>query len=141
MWDVKTHVKPILLNQLAGSLEVYTTGTVKLQCPNLEGDQIVVSLLETCYLPQATFNLPGLQKLTKSLYVIEQEDQLGTQWVRNTESHFYMSMKEGSEGRAVVDCQTILPAVVSSVEVLGGSQEVEEGSQEGHVAERLLAEM
>ena len=83
MWDVRTREKLILLRQLVGDLHVYTTGTVKLECPNLSSGSTVVSMLETCYIPEANVNLFNLQKLRKPLYVIEQQDQLGTQWVRN----------------------------------------------------------
>ena len=83
MWDVRTREKPILLRQLVGDIEVYTTGTVHLECPNDSGGTTVVSLLETCYIPDAKVNLFSLQKLRKALYVIEQGDKLGTQWVRN----------------------------------------------------------
>ena len=83
MWDVRTHVKPIRLQQLVGELLVYTTGTIKLECPNTYGGSTVVSLVETCYIPEAQVNLCSLQKIRKALYVIEQGDQLGTHWVRN----------------------------------------------------------
>ena len=78
MWDVPTWEKPILLRQLVGDIEVYTTGTVQLECPNDSGGTTVVSLLKTCYIPDAKVNLFSLQKLRKALYVTEQEDKLGT---------------------------------------------------------------
>ena len=53
MWDVRTREKPILLRELVGDLHDYTTCTVKLECPNLFGGSTVVSMLETCYIPEA----------------------------------------------------------------------------------------
>ena len=136
MWDVRTREKPILLRQLVGTLHVYTTGTVKLECPNLFGGTVVVNMLETCYIPEAKVNLFSLQKLRKALYVTEQQDQLGTQWARNPQGEFFMRKREDSEGRAVIDCHTILPdaatfsakvveVIVGSVVVAGGNQGVE----------------
>ena len=60
MWDVWTREKPILLRQLVEDLHVYTTGTVKLECPNLSGGSDIVSMLETCYIPEAKVNLFSL---------------------------------------------------------------------------------
>ena len=82
MWDVRTQEKPILLRQLVGDIEVYTTGTVQLECSNDSGGTTVVSRLQTCYIPDAKVNLLSLQKVRKALYVIEQGDTLGTQWVK-----------------------------------------------------------
>ena len=65
MWDVRTRDKPILLRLLVGGLHVYTTGTVKLECPNLSGGSSVVSMLEMCYIPEAKVNLFSLQNLRK----------------------------------------------------------------------------
>ena len=78
MWDVRTREKPILLRQLVGDIEVYTTGTGHLECPNDSGGTTVVSLFETCYIPDAKVNLFSLQKLRKALHVTEQGDRLGT---------------------------------------------------------------
>ena len=83
MRDVRTREKPIVLRQLVGDIKVYTTGTVQLDCPDNFGGSTIVSLLDTCYIPEAKVNLFSLQKLKKSLYVTEQGEHLGTQWVRN----------------------------------------------------------
>ena len=108
MQDVRTRKKPILLRQLVGDIHVYTTGTVQVECPNTSGGSTVVGLLDTCYIPDAKVNLCSLQKLRKSLFVTEQGDQLGTQWVRNPKGEFFMGMKEDSEGRVIIDCTTLL---------------------------------
>ena len=71
---------------------------MQLECPNNSRGSTVVNLLDTCYIPDAKVNLFNLQKLRKSLYVTEQGDQLGTQWVRNPQGEFFMGMKEDSEG-------------------------------------------
>ena len=81
--DVRTREKPILLRQLVGDIHVHTIGTVQLECPNDLGASTVVNLLDTCYIPDAKVNLFSLQKLRKSLNVTEDDDQLGTQWMRN----------------------------------------------------------
>ena len=104
MWDVRTREKPILLHELVGDLHVYTTRPVKLECPNLFGESTIVSMLETCYIPEAKVIVLSLQKLRKALYVTEQQDQLGTQWVRNPQGEFFMRMREDSEGRAMIVC-------------------------------------
>ena len=78
MRDVRMREKPILLRQVVGDIHVYTTGTVQLDCPNNFGGSTVVSLLDTCYIPEAKVNLFSLQKLKKSLYVTEQGEHLGT---------------------------------------------------------------
>ena len=109
MQDVRTREKPILLRHLVGDVHVYTTGTVKLECPNDSGGNTVVSLLDTYYIPDAKVNLFSLQKLRKSLYVTKQSDQLGTRWGRNPQGEFFMGMKEDSEGRAIIDRTTLLP--------------------------------
>ena len=109
MWDVRTREKPILLRQLVGDIEVYTTGTVQLECSYDSGGTTLVSLLETCYIPDAKVNLFSLQKLRKALYVTEQGDKLGTQWVRILDGEVIMGMKEDSEGRAVIDCTILQP--------------------------------
>ena len=96
MWDVRTREKPILVRELVGDIEVYITGTVQLECPNDSGGTTVVSLLETCYIPDAKVNLFSLQKVRKALYVIEQGDRLGTQWVKNLDGEVIMGMKEDS---------------------------------------------
>ena len=44
MVDVRTREKPILLRQLVGDIRVYTTGTVKLDCPDGKGGSRVVSV-------------------------------------------------------------------------------------------------
>ena len=78
MQDVRTRQKPIMLQQLVKDIHVYTTGTVQLECPNNSGGSTVVSLLDTCYIPDAKVNLFSLQKLRKSLYVTKQGEHLGT---------------------------------------------------------------
>ena len=135
MWDVHTREKPILPRQLVGDIEVYTTGAVQLECPNDSGGTTVVSLLETCYIPDAKVNLFNLQKLRKALYVIEQGDKLGTQWVRNPDGEVMMGMKEVSEGRAVIDCTILLPDRGRGWrrecgQANGGPREGEEGGEE-----------
>ena len=85
MQDVRTREKPILLRQVVGDIHFYTAGTMQLESPNNWGGITFVSLLDTCYIPNAKVNLFSLQKLRKSLYVTEQGEQLGTQWVRNLE--------------------------------------------------------
>ena len=67
MEDVRTREKPILLRQLVGDIHVYTTRTLQLECPKNLGGSTIVSLLDTCYIPNAKVNLFNLQKLTKSL--------------------------------------------------------------------------
>ena len=62
----------------SAGLHVYTSGTVKLECPNLFGGSTVVNMLETCFIPEAKVNVFSLQKLRKTLYVTEHQDQLGT---------------------------------------------------------------
>ena len=109
MEDVRTRKKPILLSQLVGDIKVYTTGTVKLECQDGKGGSRTVSLLNTCYIPDAKVNLLSLQKLRKALFVTEQGDQLGTQRVRDRDGNFLLGMKEDVEGRGVIDCTTLLP--------------------------------
>ena len=65
MRDVRTREKPIVLRQLVGDIKVYTTGTVQLDCPDNSGGSTIVSLLDTCYIPEAKVNLFSLQKLKK----------------------------------------------------------------------------
>ena len=65
MRDVRTREKPIVLRQLVGDIKVYTTGTVQLDCPDNFGGITIVSLLDTCYIPEAKVNLFNLQKLRK----------------------------------------------------------------------------
>ena len=98
MWDVRTRERPILLHELVGDLHVYTTSTVKLECLNLSGGSTVVSMLETCYIPEAKVNLFNLQKFRKALNVTEQQDQLGTQWVRNPQGEFFYENEGGFGG-------------------------------------------
>ena len=86
MRDVRTREKPILLRHLVGDIHVYTTGAVQLICPNNSRGSTVVSLLDTCYIPDAKVNLFSFQKLRKSLYMTEQEEKLGTQWVETCPS-------------------------------------------------------
>ena len=78
MQDVRTREKPILIRQLVGDIHVYTTGTVQLDRPNNSGGSTLVSLFDTCYIPDAKVNLFSLQKLRKSLYVTKQGEKLGT---------------------------------------------------------------
>ena len=78
MEDVRTRKKPIMLQQLVVDIHVYTTETVQLECPNDSRGSTIVSLLDTCYIPDAKVNLFSLHKLRKSLYVTEQGDRLGT---------------------------------------------------------------
>ena len=126
MRDVRTRQKPIVLRQLVGDIQVYKTGTVQLDCPNNSGGSTTVSLLDTCYIPEAKVNLFSLQKLRKSLYITEQGENLGTQWVRNSQGDYIMGMKEDSEGRVVIDCTTLLPHCAAfpaeTVEVGGGNR-------------------
>ena len=96
-----------------------------MECPNDSRGTKVVSLLDTCYIPDAKVNLFSLQKLRKSLYVTEQGDQLGTQWVRNPQGEFFIGMKEDSEGRVVINCTTLLPdsaAFPAEVVKIGGER-------------------
>ena len=113
MRDVRTREKPIVLRQLVGDIKVYTTETVHLGCPDNFGGSTIVSLLDTCYIPEAEVNLFNLQKLQKSLYVTEQGEHLGTQWVKNPQGDHIMGMKEDSEGRVFIDCTTLLPDCVT----------------------------
>ena len=83
MQDIQTRDKPILLRKLVEDIHVYTTRTVQLECPNDLRGSTVVSLLDTCYIPDAKVNLFSLQKVRKSLYGTEQGDHLETEWVRN----------------------------------------------------------
>ena len=78
MQDVRTREKPNLLRQRVRDIHVYTTRTVQLECPNDSRGTTVVSLLNTCYIPDAKVNLFSLQKLRKSLHVTKQGEQLGT---------------------------------------------------------------
>ena len=103
MRDVRTRQKPIFLRQLVGDIEVYKIGTVQLDYPNNFGGSTTVSLLDTCYIPEAKVNLFSLQKLRKSLYITEQNENLGTQWVVNSQGDYIMGMKEDSEGKVVID--------------------------------------
>ena len=57
MRDVRTREKLILLRQLVGDIHVYTTETVQLDCPNNSRGSTVVSLIDTCYIPDAKVNL------------------------------------------------------------------------------------
>ena len=109
MRDIHTREKPIVLRQLVGDIKVYTTGTVRHDCLDNSRGSTVVSLLDTCYIPEAKVNLFSLQNLKKSLYVTEQGEHLRTQWVRNPQGEYLMGMKEDSEGRVVIDCTTLLP--------------------------------
>ena len=93
MRDVRTRHKPIVLRQLVGDIQVYKTGTVQLDCPNNSRGSTTVSLLDTCYIPEAKVNLFSLQKLRKSLHITEQGENLGTQWVRNSQGDYI-----GNEG-------------------------------------------
>ena len=101
---------------------------MELECPNDSWGSTVVSLLNTCYIRDAKVNLFSLQKLRKSLYVTEQGDQLGTEWVRNPQGEFFMEMKEDSKSRAIIDCITVLPdsAVFPAEVVKIGGERVEE---------------
>ena len=144
MRDVRTRRKPIVLRQLVGEIQVYKTGTVQLDCPNNFGGSTTVSLLDTCYIPEAKVNLFSLQKLRKSLYITEQGENLGTQWVRNSQGDYIMGMKEDSEGRVVIDCTTLLPDCAAfpaeTVEVGGGeSKEQVEEVKEAEKEEALVA--
>ena len=90
-----------------------------------------MSLLDTCYIPEAKVNLFSLQKLRKSLYVTKQGEHMGTQWVRNPQGDYLMGMKEDSEGRVVIDCTTLLPDC-AAFPAIGGkkSEDPEEVAKE-----------
>ena len=125
MQNAQTREKPILLRQLVGDIHVYTTGMVQLECPNDSRGSTVVSLLDTCYILDEKVNLFSLKKLRKSLYITEQGDQLGTQWMRNPQGEFFMRMKEDSGGRAIIDYTTLLPdsaAFPAEVVKIGGER-------------------
>ena len=84
-----------------------------------------MSLLEICYIPNVKVNIFSLQKLKKALYVTEHGDQLGNHWVRNPNGECFMGMKEDSEGRAVIECTTLLPdcaAFPAEVVEVGGER-------------------
>ena len=94
MGDVRTRETPILLRQLVGDIKVYTTGTVRRDCHDGSGGSRTVSLLNTCYIPDAKVNLFSLQKLRKALYITEHGDKLGTQRVRDLVGIFLLRMRE-----------------------------------------------
>ena len=62
LWDVKVREDPIILRQLSGQLEVYVSGTVKLECIDKEGAPVILDLFDTLYIPQAKVCLFSLQK-------------------------------------------------------------------------------
>ena len=53
LWDVVEREEPILLRLLSGKIEVYVTGTVKLECKNKEEESVVLNLYNTLFIPQA----------------------------------------------------------------------------------------
>ena len=72
--------EPILLRQLLGKIEVYVTGTVKLECKNKEGESVVYN---TLYIPQANVCLFSLQKMREAHYRIVQPQPIGTYWIQS----------------------------------------------------------
>ena len=67
MRDVRTREKPIVLRQLVGDIKVYTTGTVQLDCLDNFGGSTVVSLLDTCYIPEPK-STSSISKSSKNPY-------------------------------------------------------------------------
>ena len=53
LWDVKVREDPIIVRRLSGNLEVYVTGTVKLECMDKEVVPVILQLYNTLYIPQA----------------------------------------------------------------------------------------
>ena len=49
--NVKVREDPIALRQLSGQLEVYVTGTIKLECKDKEGVLVILQLYNTLYIP------------------------------------------------------------------------------------------
>ena len=51
LWDVKVREDPIILRRISGKLEVYVTGTIKLECMDKEGVPVILQLYNTLYIP------------------------------------------------------------------------------------------
>lgn len=66
LWDVKVREDPILLRQLSKQVDVYMTGTVKLECTDKEGVLVILQLFDTLYIRQANVCLFSLQKMQKA---------------------------------------------------------------------------
>ena len=131
MWDVEVREDPILLRQLSGEIKVYVTGTIKLECRNMEGVPVVLDLYDTLYIPQTKVNLFSLQKLRKAHYRLVQQQQIGAEWIQNEGGQFVGSLEEDVEGRAVVNCKTLLPPIPP---LLSSLLPVEKVAEEAHVA-------
>lgn len=111
-WDVRVRDNSILLRQLPRELEVYVTMTVKSECQNKVGVPVVLQLYNTLYTPQAKGNLFSLQKMKKAHYRVVQPQRIGTEWIQNESGQYVGNMDECGEGRAVVNCKTLLPLLL-----------------------------
>ena len=129
LWDVVEREEPILLRQLLGKIEVYVTGTIKLECKNKEGESVVLNLYNTLYIPQANVCLFSLQKMREAHYRIVQPQPIGTDWIQSEEGLFVGSMCVDQEGRAVVNCRTLLPLPSPSIQILLPVKAIEEEVQ------------
>ena len=126
LWDVKVREDPIILRQLSGKLEVYVTGTIKLECMDKEGVPVILQLYNTLYIPQAKVCLFSLQKTRVAHYRVVQKNKIGIEWIQNENGRFVGSMSEDDEGRAVVNCTTLLPPFCSPPPMLLPINEEEE---------------
>ena len=118
MWNVHELSEPVKLTQLAGEIDVHLEGTVKLECADDLGSEVVVHLYETLYVPQATTNLFSVQKMRKAKCRIVQQKRLGVQWMKNKRGKVIGSLVEDCNGRATVNCRTMLPPLIDLDRIL-----------------------
>ena len=118
MWNVHELSEPVKLTQLAGEIEVHLEGTVKLECADDRGSEVVVHLYDTLYVPKAATNLFSLQRMRKAKYRVVQQKRLGVQWMKNKKGKVIGSLVEDCNGRATVNCRTILPPLIDLDRIL-----------------------
>ena len=78
LWDVVEREEPILLRNLLGKIEVYVTGTVKLECKNKEGESVVLNLYNTLYIPHTLHSILHSTLSSQCLPFHSSEDEGGT---------------------------------------------------------------
>ena len=89
-------------------------------------ESVVLNLYNTLYIPQANVCLFSLQKMREAHYRIVELQPIGTDWIQSEKGLFAKSMCVDQEGRAVVNCRTLLPLPSPSIQILLPVKAIEE---------------
>ena len=78
LWNVRQLVKPVIVRQFVGEVEVTTCGTVKIECENELGVEVQIDLYDALLVPDLRVNLFSLQKMRQACVRLEYPKELGT---------------------------------------------------------------